>query len=91
MKETIYLFGVELFTTDGFYEETESGCQYEVVQWLLADMKEYDWHPVNLGSDGSIIIYDEDKEILNSWLLASKDFRIKLSEKLAEFDEKESN
>lgn len=53
MDNIISMFGIPLFTFDGYADVMEDGTQCKVSEWKLIDMEKYNGKYVVIGFDGS--------------------------------------
>lgn len=83
MDNTIYMFGIPLFTCTGYCDLVDDGTQHGVAEWYLEDLRKYNGNYAVVGFDGSLKIFGDDgEEVFEGSLLDSEDFREKLKNKI---------
>lgn len=83
MDNIISMFGIPLFTFDGYADAMEDGTQYKVSEWKLIDMESYNDKYAVIGFDGSLRIYEaEGEKLFDGSLLDSTDFCWHLKNKI---------
>ena len=83
MDNIISMFGIPLFTFDGYADVMEDGTQYKVSEWKLVDMEKYNGKYAVIGFDGSLRVYEaEGEKLFDGSLLDSTDFCCHLKNKI---------